>query len=109
MSCKKCDNEPLVTYIRIGNGNVEIRGCEEHLKRLIGLVRLGLELEEKKEKERERWHRRYEDPEYREKCKEKSKERMKRWLENPENRAKWNAKRRERRARAKEENNKQSF
>lgn len=41
MSCKKCDNEPLVTYIRIGNGNVEIRGCEEHLKRLIELVRLG--------------------------------------------------------------------
>lgn len=49
MSCKKCEDEPLRTYIRIGNGNVEIRGCEEHLKRLIRLVRLGMEYEGEEE------------------------------------------------------------
>ena len=51
MSCKKCENEPFRTYIRIGNGNVGIYGCEEHLRRLIMLVRLGMECEREEEED----------------------------------------------------------
>lgn len=43
MSCVKCEEtEVLETYIRVGKANVMIVGCNEHLKELIRLFRLGL-------------------------------------------------------------------
>lgn len=39
MSCKKCEENPITTYVRVGNGNVEITGCEEHLRMLINKLR----------------------------------------------------------------------
>lgn len=50
MSCQSCELEPIITYVRIDNANVEIRGCEKHLKRLLELVRRGLEDEERRRK-----------------------------------------------------------
>jgi hypothetical protein len=45
MSCDKCEqiqeDGKLKAYIRIGNANVEIVGCQDHLRDLIDLVRLG--------------------------------------------------------------------
>ena len=35
MSCQKCEENPIETYIRVGNGNVMVVGCEEHLKELM--------------------------------------------------------------------------
>lgn len=39
MSCKKCEEEPVETYIRVGDGNVMIVGCVEHLRELIVKLR----------------------------------------------------------------------
>lgn len=35
MSCQLCEEEPIVTYIRVGNGNVQVAGCEKHLRQLM--------------------------------------------------------------------------
>lgn len=43
MSCSKCEEEPIQTYIRVGKANVAVMGCEEHLKELIEIYRKGLE------------------------------------------------------------------
>lgn len=48
MTCKKCEDEPIVSYVRIDEANVEIIGCEKHLKRLIELLRLGIYFEIRK-------------------------------------------------------------
>lgn len=42
VSCNKCEEEPIQTYIRVGKANVAIMGCEEHLKELIEIYRKGL-------------------------------------------------------------------
>lgn len=39
MSCRVCEEEPIQTYIRVGNGNVMVAGCEKHLKELIARLR----------------------------------------------------------------------
>lgn len=39
MSCKNCEENPVETYVRIGNGNVKIVGCVEHLRELIDKLR----------------------------------------------------------------------
>ena len=39
MSCVKCEEESVRTFVRVGNGNVEIIGCKKHLKELIDLLR----------------------------------------------------------------------
>lgn len=39
MSCKNCEENPIETYVRIGNGNVMIVGCEQHLRELITKLR----------------------------------------------------------------------
>ena len=41
MSCQVCEETPIVTYVRVGNGNVQIAGCEKHLKQLIEELRNG--------------------------------------------------------------------
>lgn len=51
---------------------------------------------ERKAKERERWHRRMADTEFREREKVRSIERRKKYMSNPEFRARWNAWRRKR-------------
>ena len=51
--------------------------------------------EEQREYERERWHRRYADPEFRRKEAERSKKRMAEYLANDKNREHYNANRRE--------------
>ena len=43
MSCKKCEESPIETYVRVDNANVMVVGCEEHLRRLIELIRRGLD------------------------------------------------------------------
>lgn len=53
MSCRICEEEPIITYMRIGNGNVEVRGCEEHLRELIRVYRKGSEEEIAKERSKE--------------------------------------------------------
>ena len=52
-------------------------------------------IEERREYERERWHRRYADPEFRKRESERSKERMAEYLANDKNREHYNANRRE--------------
>jgi hypothetical protein len=48
MSCVYCEaaqEKPRTTaYIRVGNANVEITGCEKHLGELIDIYRKGLKL-----------------------------------------------------------------
>lgn len=44
MSCTKCETEPIETYVRVGNGNVKIVGCEPHLYQLIEQNRRGMKL-----------------------------------------------------------------
>lgn len=39
MSCRVCEEEPIQTYIRVGNGNVMVAGCEKHLKELFAKLR----------------------------------------------------------------------
>jgi len=39
MSCKNCEESPIETYVRVGNGNVRIVGCEKHLRELIMKLR----------------------------------------------------------------------
>jgi hypothetical protein len=51
--------------------------------------------EEQREYERERWHRRYADPEFRKRELERSKKRFKEWISNDKNREHYNASRRE--------------
>lgn len=41
MSCAECEEHPIITYVRVGKANVEIRGCEEHLRELIEIYRRG--------------------------------------------------------------------
>lgn len=43
MSCTECEDHPVTSYVRIGKANVEIRGCEKHLQKLIELCRKGKE------------------------------------------------------------------
>ena len=43
MSCKKCEESPVKTYVRVDNANVMVVGCEEHLRRLIELLIKGLD------------------------------------------------------------------
>ena len=43
MSCKKCEENPIETYVRVDNANIMVVGCEEHLRRLIELLRKGLD------------------------------------------------------------------
>lgn len=48
MSCQVCEDNQEVgmgTFVRIGKANVQILGCEEHLKELIRLLRVALEAE----------------------------------------------------------------
>jgi hypothetical protein len=40
----KCDDEPITTYVRVNNANVEIRGCQEHLKVLLECYNKGREV-----------------------------------------------------------------
>lgn len=44
MSCKYCEESPIETYVRIGNGNVMIVGCVKHLRELIDKLRLADEV-----------------------------------------------------------------
>ena len=44
MSCKHCEENPVETYVRVGNGNVMIVGCVEHLRELIAKLRLADEV-----------------------------------------------------------------
>lgn len=39
MSCKDCEENPVESYVRIGNGNVMIVGCVKHLRELIEKLR----------------------------------------------------------------------
>lgn len=39
MSCKICEENPIKTYVRVGNGNVMIVGCEKHLRELLAKLR----------------------------------------------------------------------
>ena len=39
MSCKNCEENPVETYVRIGNGNVKIVGCVQHLGELLMKLR----------------------------------------------------------------------
>lgn len=55
-----------------------------------------MKADERKAKERERWHRRMADPEFRERERKRSIERREKYMSNPELRAKWNAWRRKR-------------
>jgi len=41
MSCSKCEEEPIQTYVRVGNGDVMIVGCEKHLRELLAKLRKG--------------------------------------------------------------------
>lgn len=49
MSCEACNIMQEIRspelgkhwYVRVGNGNVEIVGCEEHVKDIIAYVRMG--------------------------------------------------------------------
>ena len=50
MSCDPCDFETeaiqgltKIAYVRIGNGNVAIIGCEDHLRQLIEKLRAAQE------------------------------------------------------------------
>lgn len=45
MSCISCEEDSVESYIRIDNANIAIKGCLEHLARLIVLVREGLAAE----------------------------------------------------------------
>lgn len=45
MSCKDCEENPVVTYVRIGNGNVQVIGCLKHLRELIEKLRRSKEEE----------------------------------------------------------------
>ena len=54
MSCKNCEENPIETCVRIGNGIVTITGCREHLRELLEMLRLAdevrrNELEDKEE------------------------------------------------------------
>ena len=49
MSCKNCEENPVETYVRIGNGNVMIVGCVKHLRELIMKLRNSKEEDEKGE------------------------------------------------------------
>lgn len=51
--------------------------------------------EEQRERERERWHRRYADPEFRRREVERSKKRFAEWISDDKNRERYNASRRE--------------
>lgn len=51
MSCKNCEDKPVVSYVRIDEANVEFIGCEKHLKRLINLLRSGIYFENRKGEE----------------------------------------------------------
>jgi len=46
VSCLKCEDNPegsqLRTYVRIGNANVEISGCNSHLAELLRLLKIGM-------------------------------------------------------------------
>lgn len=44
MSCLNCDNNPVTTFVRVGNGDVKIAGCQKHLRQLIKQNRLGFQL-----------------------------------------------------------------
>lgn len=46
MSCKICEKNPIESYVRIGNGNVKIVGCEKHLRELIDKLRNSAEKDE---------------------------------------------------------------
>jgi hypothetical protein len=46
MSCTKCEEEPIQTWVRIGNGNVMVVGCQKHLRELMEI--LSKNYEEKK-------------------------------------------------------------
>lgn len=35
MSCRKCEEEPVTTWVRVGNGNVLVRGCVKHLREML--------------------------------------------------------------------------
>ena len=39
MSCTKCEEEPIQTWVRIGNGNVMVVGCQKHLRELMERLR----------------------------------------------------------------------
>jgi hypothetical protein len=39
MGCGLCKNEPRITYFRWKNANIEIHGCEIHLREIIQVLR----------------------------------------------------------------------
>lgn len=39
MSCNACETKPDTTYVRVDTANVEIRGCPDHLRKLINIYR----------------------------------------------------------------------
>ena len=41
MSCEACEVDYLTTYVRVGNGNVEIAGCKVHLAELLRRLNAG--------------------------------------------------------------------
>lgn len=38
-NCEKIQEEGIVTYIRIGNGNVMVSGCDKHLREMFEMLR----------------------------------------------------------------------
>lgn len=44
MSCQLCETEPVVTYVRVENANVQIVGCVKHLKVLLDNYNAGTKL-----------------------------------------------------------------
>lgn len=51
MSCVKCDDNPVETYVRVDKANVKIVGCREHLTELLRLYNAGLHAEEEPDEE----------------------------------------------------------
>lgn len=43
MSCNKCEDAPIQTYMRVGKADVMIEGCEDHLRGMLRVYRKGLE------------------------------------------------------------------
>lgn len=46
MSCRACEDDAVTAYIRVGNGNVEVVGCTDHLRLLIERNRSAIEAEQ---------------------------------------------------------------
>jgi len=52
MSCSKCEDSPVETYVRVGKANVGIFGCEEHLRELLTIYNRNLTPSPTKDKDK---------------------------------------------------------